>query len=240
MSRVDVLYVSWNRREMTVATCAALLANTDWSLVHRLYVHDDDSSDGSRTACAEFIHAAPVDALLSTRRFGGPVATMNWYLDQPDRPEMFAKVDNDFIVCPGWLNVLLGVMDANPDLGILGTEPGINADVPRAGQPFTWEDQNYQYRPAAHIGGKGLIRASIFDDGHPMHADGYQGFTQWQQRYPGIPKGWIHPDLPCFGLDQLPAEPWRSLTTRYVERGWQRRWPEYSEDATRYWDWWLK
>ena len=96
---------------------------------------------------------------------------------------------------------------------------------------------------AKHIGGKGIIRKRAFERagclpyGHGR--GGYQGFSQWQWKHLMVQKAWITPDLCCFGLDQLPFEPWRSLTAQYVEAGWQRRWDEYHPGDTTYWQWWV-
>lgn len=236
-AEIDVLYVSWNRLEFTRASFAALLDNTNWELVNRLVVHDDDSSDGSRAWLADEIGRAPVETLFSTRRFGGPVATMNWYLDLPDRPPLFAKVDNDFVMPPDWLADLWHVLDASPELDIIGTEPFVGLDTEPEVVTGSLDGAPVGYTPATHIGGKGLIRARCFE-GREMWADGYQGFTQWQTRNEDVTKGWITPDIRCFGLDQLPVEKWRAITTRYVNRGVQRRWPEYAPASRAYWDWW--
>ena len=254
---IDVLYVAWNRLEFTRASFGALVDNTNWELVRMLVIHDDGSTDGTREHLeAQAAYAQdilPCEVLLSRGRVGGPVATMNAYLEMEGRPPLFAKVDNDFVMPPHWLDDLAAVMEVNQELDILGCEPfvGLETAPPLEGQ--TWGSRLlepeegseqygtsapvYGYTPARHIGGKGLIRARCFE-GREMWADGYQGFTQWQERNEEVTKGWITPDLRCFGLDQLPLEPWRSLTDRYVAQGWQRRWSEYAEASHPYWDWW--
>ncbi len=45
---VDLLYLACNRLEFTQETFTALIANTDWQLVHELFVYDDGSQDGTR------------------------------------------------------------------------------------------------------------------------------------------------------------------------------------------------
>jgi hypothetical protein len=239
---IDVLYVAFNRFAYTVESFSALVENTDWRHVRTLFVHDDNSSDGTadwlvqatdRLAAA----GAVQDVVYDGRRVGGPVATMNWYLDHPlarrDDADAFAKVDNDFVVCPGWLNELLAVLGRSPDLDILGTEPFL-------GDPTLPPLKERNAQTARHIGGKGVIRHRAFRycRATPGGWNGYQGFTQWQHNHPEITKAWIVPDLPCFGLDQLPLEPWRTLANEYAEKGWQRKWPEYSTRATDYWSWW--
>lgn len=238
---VDVLYVAWNRLAFTVESFTALVENTDWTLVRTLFVHDDDSTDGTnewlRDATDELAAARVVqDVIYGDARVGGPVATMNWYLDHPlsgrGAAATFAKVDNDFVVCPGWLPEMLRVLD---EWGgdVLGTEPFL-------GDPTAPPLDERAAEEAVHIGGKGLIRRSAFNYCRPTPGgwNGYQGFTQWQHNHPEVSKAWITPDLPCFGLDQLPIEPWRSLAEEYARKEWQRAWPPYAAASHAYWDWW--
>lgn len=244
---IDLMYVSCNRLEMTKASFAALIANTNWDLVRRLFLFDDKSRDQTFAYLLAAAGSVPVEVVSRHQKFGGPVAAMKLYLGRDDKAELLAKVDNDFVMCPGWLEALVAVLDANPELDIVGTEPGILLDVPAQGfdalTPMTRDGyvRAYRYRPCEHIGGKGLMRVSAFD-GRPMRPhgkNGYFGFTEWQVKHPEVREGWIDPDLHCFGLDQLPLEPWMSLTNQYVSQGWQRPWPKYSPAAHEYWDWWL-
>jgi len=237
--RVDAIYVSFNRIVYTRESFTALRENTDWSLVGTLYVFDDASTDGTAEWLREAIDGFPCPVRFHGEPFGGPVAAMNLYLDYRDEwnqghgeaaPDVFAKVDNDFVVCPGWLDELLAVLDRHPDLDVLGTEPFV-------GGPTAPPDPARTITPAPHVGGKGLIRSRIFDGGVRMNADGYQGWTQYQHQHEEISKAWITPDLPCFGLDQIPFEPWVSLAAEYVEKGWHRYWPPYHPAGT-YWTWW--
>lgn len=233
---IDVLYVSFNRLPLTRESFQALVDNTAWDKVATLYIADDGSTDGSREWLEDA--AEDLDGTVAVRfsdgRFGGPVAAMNWYLDNHDPDvDRFAKVDNDFVVCPGWLPELARQLVLHPDLQIVGTEPMV-------GSPTAAPLEARGIQPARHIGGKGLIRVSAFQHCRPRPSgfNGYQGFTQWQHKHPEITKAWITPDLPCFGLDQLPFEPWLSLAVEHAEVGWARRWAPYDETATGYWGWW--
>ena len=226
----DVLFVAWNRLAFTRESFEALLANTDWAEVERLFVHDDASSDGTAEYLAEAVARCPAEVVFQSRELRSPVAAMNWYLDSDGDMDRFAKVDNDFVVCPGWLNELLWVFTKNPGLDIVGMEPTF-------GPPTSQHLEGRSFKPTSHIGGKGLIRKRAFVY-CKMVPDGRLGFTAWQERHDFVEKGWVTPDLPVFGLDQLPFEPWASLTQEYVEKGWQREWPKYEEDAEAYWDWW--
>jgi glycosyltransferase involved in cell wall biosynthesis len=249
---IDILYVAFNRLEMTRESFGALLRNTHWDHVDTLYVVDDASTDGT----SEWLYDQQMlwksdngpqadygtDFILSDRKLGGPVAAMNWYLDatrDQEHPDTFAKIDNDFVVCPGWMDIALRLHYLGSNIDIIGFEP-------MSGRPqMVRKDNHAEWRlnEANHIGGKGLIRKRAFERSgcrpHPHGKHGYQGFTQWQRKHPDVIKAWISPDLCCFGLDQLPFEPWNSLTTSYVQKRWQRRWGPYDSLDTTYWQWWL-
>lgn len=258
--RTDLLYVAYNRLEFTTESFQALIRNTDWSLVRRLFVHDDGSTDGTAEYLDRIIDELHCDVTFRSERVGGPVAATNWYLEETaaDPIEIFGKIDNDFVVCPGWLNEMLRVIDQHPALDILGTEPFVGGPEPDLVARFAelaeldgsvlgdrWPiDQpcwleSRTITEASHIGGKGLIRRRAFEYARSdrMWADGYQGFTQWQHRNEHVTKAWITPDLPCFGLDQIPVERWQAITDRYEEGRLQRRWPAYHPNST-YHLWW--
>lgn len=230
---VDLLYVSYNRLEYSRESFSALLENTDWSLVNGLYVHDDDSSDGTAEWIHERLHYVPgnVEVTFQSKRLGGPVSGMLWVLEE-GTCDVFGKIDNDMVVCPGWLNEMTRVLEENwSEIDILGMEPFV-------GGPEAIPFPERTITPATHIGGKGLIKRRAFDHATRMWADGYQGFTQWQHANENVRKAWITPDIPVFGLDQLPFQPWTDLTQLYVDKGWHRFWPPYHHSAT-YWDWWV-
>ena len=275
---IDVLYVSCNRLRYTQETFTALLENTDWDEVRRLYIHDDGSSDGTWQYLLRAANDLPsaLEWRVHGTRLGGPVAAMNWYLDQhaatePDpcercnrsgslgvqgdgdqlvpitcplcdglgatRVRAWAKIDNDMVVCPGWLNELLRQLTLHPEIDIIGMEP-------RFGPPTSPPDPERTVEEADFIGGKGLIRHRAFEQCRPRPRSrragepAYFGFSEWQMAHRDIRKAWVTPDLPVFGLDQLPAEPWRKIAAEYEEKGWQRPWPTYDALQPGYWDWW--
>jgi cellulose synthase/poly-beta-1,6-N-acetylglucosamine synthase-like glycosyltransferase len=164
--------------------------------------------------------------------FGGPVAAMNWYLDKSySSTEVFAKIDNDRIVPPGWLGDMVETLTRHPDLDALGAEP------------HEWSapvacPASREVTPTGHIGGVGLIRRRIFNICRPT-PNGRFGWSEYQGNHPDLKVGWVTPDLPLFGLDQIPLEPWASLREEYIERGWMRRWPEH-ERAAAYYGWWAR
>jgi glycosyltransferase involved in cell wall biosynthesis len=229
--QVDLLYLAWNRREFTEFSWEMLVANTNWSLVSKLWVHDDGSEDGTADWLRKKIKRhAPVEAEFEQSCLRCPPAVMNRMVDQATA-KWFAKIDNDIIVPPGWLEAMIGVVERNPQVELLGMEAGRgNA------RTLDW-DGVYRFQDGSHMGGVGLLCVDAFMRRVGMkEGDGRFGFTEWQHDYRPI-RGWIAPDLPVVSLDRVPFEPWLSLSAEYVEKGWQREWGLYHEGAD-YWDWW--
>ena len=230
---IDILYVGWNRLEFTKATFAALAANTDWNLVRHLHIHDDGSTDGTREWLRDAWIGLPVNVKYESLRLGGPVGAMNRHLDlcpPSDDCGAFVKIDSDFVVCPGWLPELLRVSTLNPGVDIFGVQP-------RIGPPTRIPDESRTVEECRHIGGIGLIRYRAFEVCRPT-PQGRFGWTEWQCDHPATAKAWVTPDMPCFSLDLIDAEPWRTLTCEYLAKGWQREWPKYVDGGRSYFDWW--
>ncbi len=227
---VDVLYLAWNRLEMTKVSFATLRANTDWTLVDRLVIYDDGSKDGTREWLERAGADVPVPAFDFRRtKFRSPPATMNdaFALTEAD---IVAKIDNDIAVPKGWLNAMLGVMDGSPNLEALGMEAA------RTGSEFQRANgsRRHSWITGSHIGGVGLIRSDAIRK--PLRSNGRYGWTEYQRRW-NLCRGWIVPDLPVLQLDLLPFEPWVSLADYYVSKRWARRWPAYDPLRPEWWEW---
>lgn len=227
-----MLFTAHNRLAFTRASFEALVQNTNWQLVNRLIVTDDRSRDGTYEHLAAQIGCAPVPALLISERFGGPVAAMNCAFNRT-QADAVAKIDNDVIVCPGWLEEMSLVLAANPTLDVLGMEPGFGEIY--QGHPHglrTWTHARW-------VGGVGLIRTRIFTRRRQLKMnDRWFGWTAFQRRY--CRSAWITPDLPTFLLDHIPVEPWRTLAQKYIAKGWARHWDTYHEPGPAYYSWWLE
>ncbi len=230
---LDILYLAWNREAFTRFSFEMLLANTDWNLVDRLVVWDDYSEDGTLDYLREAVDGCPVETVVRVGGYRSPVSIMNRYVAQYDA-DLFAKIDNDIVVPPGWLNDLLAVMDGSPELELLGMQAAFTQT--RGPDPAPGGSGEHLWEPAHHIGGVGLMRRSAFTSRKPMNAGGRFGFTGWQERHEPV-RGWITPDLHVCCLDQIPFEPWRSLSLDYMSRRWQREWQPYLKDSY-YWHWW--
>lgn len=237
---VDVLYVAWNRLEFTRASFELLLTNTDWDRVARLVVHDDGSDDGTyewlRDEGVPAAAAGLMDVELRRTGYGSPVAVMNDYLSATDA-DVFAKIDNDIAVPPGWLPAMLDVWD-RAGVDLLGMEAGRVGVPGRDDHPDPAAPSEYGWEACSHIGGVGLMSVSGFTRRPRIPVRGQRfGFTEWQGHY-DVPRAWIYPDLMVPQLDRVPLEPWQSLAREYLGRAWQREWPDYSPAWMRpYFDW---
>lgn len=239
--KVDIVYPASSRPEFTVASLCALARNTDWNLVRRMIVYTDGALLMSATLPRKGVQ-------IDERKYGGPVAIMLKYLARDDAADIFAKIDNDVIVPPGWLNRALEVMEQHEELDLLGLEPPASRTpapwdrsrrrpAPEDLFPFDRSIPNYALCEA--IGGVGLMRKSAFARRRPMVPHSiYGGFTDWQLRHPEVLKGWIVPPIALFLLDRLPIEPWASLSKRYIAEGAQRPWTNYDSSASPLWEWW--
>jgi len=251
VTTTDVLYIAWNRLEFTRFSFAMLLENTDWTMVERLVVCDDGSTDGTAEILEEMIaefgdaDERPAAIEFWQRSYGGPVAFMNEYVES-SKADRFAKIDNDIVVPAGWLEALSDVMDANPHVEILGMEAGRMGVPRRDGQEW---DGVYRPEPARWIGGVGLIQTRTLGERPKMNPNGRFGWTEWQREYLCPNRiAWISPDLALCELSRIPFEPWFSLSNEYraVEvKDWkrpdnlERDWPRYHERWCEfYWGWW--
>lgn len=224
----DVLYVAWNRLEFTQKTFDLLLKNTDWSLVDRLIIYDDSSTDGTKeylyNMFGEVIHHVPTEYHVGA--IHSPPGVMNWYVRTfKHTSEWFIKVDNDIALPPGWLLPMVTVSDQNPEIELLGMEPGMTTPLVPLGY-----DGEYTFEPSSHIGGVGLMKTEAFTKRKPPIEDGRFGFTEWQhdeEHHNALVRGWTNPSIVCPQLDRLPVEPWVTLSEKYVDEGWSRGWSKY-------------
>ncbi len=267
--RVDILFVAKNRLEFTRESLAALVANTNWDLVRVLRLWDDGSTDGTYDllrwpgpSVSRFnrLIQAGVSIVPIRETCGSPAAIMNAHASMLYPADVFAKIDNDTIVPPGWLDVCVAVMTAHPELDLLGIEPPASRTPhyeggKRMAAPEedyrTWQGAHYEsydretgsvfragYASCDSIGGIGLMRTRAFLQNGPLKPHStYGGFTEWQLEHPRVSKGWIVPPLGVFLLDRLPFAPWSELSKQYETKCWQREWSKYPKDST-LWKWW--
>ena len=226
---LDIVYLAWNRREFTEHTFGLLLENTTWEHVDRLVVYDDGSTDGTKEWLKNECNALtlgghPCPVKFRTRELRSPPAIMNDYMSPNLHPAgLWAKIDNDIALPPGWLEPLVTVMGANPELAALGMAAGWTGV--RVGEPSV--------QMSSHIGGVGLFRTEHIP--LPVWSHGRYGWTEQQHKTASILTGWVTPDVQAVQLDLVPEEPWASLADMYVAKRWARWWPKYEDPSL--WAW---
>jgi len=256
---IDLLYLTYNRKDFTAASLKALKQNTNWSLVRRFSVYDDCSIDGTREMVEQFLNelqsmegGGPI-CTLTVGKLGGPVSVMAEFLREKSDLDLFCKLDSDVIVPPGWLDSCLSVMKRNPLVDLLGIEPwqsrtpppwaaGVRSDLDQDKHLTAWTQGKPGFAKCDSIGGIGLMRRKAWEGRGSMAVhgpNGVGGFTDWQVAHRDVVKGWVIPPLKLFLLDRLPMEPWKTLSARYEAKGWQRPWSRYGADAAELWSWWL-
>lgn len=226
---VDLMLAAFNRLEFTQECLRCLLKNTAWKYVRKLTVYDSGSTDGTHEAIEQALagfNDAPFE-IVTFPKVRPIVEIQNLHIQKATAP-LIAKIDNDTLVPPRWLELALTILAMNPDVGILGLEPIYEpASVPL-------RDEEYQIEKTEHVGGLFLARASVFRGVPPPRAHSiYFGFTEWQRRViPSVKKAWIKPSIPLILLDRVPFEPWASHSVKYISKGWQRPWSCYPPDST--------
>lgn len=227
--KVDLLYLAKDRIEYTKESFTRLLENTNWDHVRRLFVVDDGSGSASAKWLQVTADHAPVKTEFHRTHYGSPVAVMLYYLDRREE-EFFAKIDNDIVIPPGWLEAMLSVIERYPDLDLLGMEGG------RSRKPIDGWDGRYGInKDCSHIGGVGLIRGTAIRRARRPIPNGRFGWTENQHKVP-YKRAWIKPDLQMVELDKLPFDPWMGYSKSYVEQGIQRDWENYPREMTWYWE----
>ena len=235
---IDILFPGCNRLEYTRETLSTLQVNTDWSLVGKLYLYDDQSEDGTREYLEQAAQDIPVDTVFHTDVFNCPLAILVHAIRRSTAP-LFAKVDSDTMMPPGWLNVAKGVMDENADLDLLGL-------AFRAGETGDAATDTFTYTESPFIGGIGLFRRQVIYDWYDDPLEALKAKPRLQRTLKGIDQshmktGWLVPNLPIFFLDHIPFQPWLGYGKRYVEQGWQRKCSKYDPELSeKLWGWWKR
>ena len=120
---VSFVIVNWNAKQH-LQKCLRSIANSCADLSHEVIIVDNASSDGSpEMVVAEF----PGVRLIANADNVGFAAANNQGTDVA-RGRYFALVNSDVEVFAGTLQRLVGFMDANPDVGVLGPKV-LNADL---------------------------------------------------------------------------------------------------------------
>jgi glycosyltransferase involved in cell wall biosynthesis len=225
LSPVSILFVAKNRKQFTEWSLTSLLGNTNWDLVEKLWLNDDGSVDGTDLVLEDAAHFVPIESEVRRTNIGSPISIANDAVFEC-KTQFIAKIDNDTLLPPGWLDVAMEVIAGEPKTDLVGLEYwGLEGGLP------------YRPAPAAFVGGLFLARRDIFQGKKLPESHGiYYGWQDWQNQQQ-IKRSWIQPSIPVVLLDRIPVEPCASLTKEYEAKGWQRPWERYGPEQAHLWNW---
>jgi GT2 family glycosyltransferase len=128
--RVSILVVTYGNLGLT-RLCLASLQRSAGAVPFEIIVVDNASPDGS----AEWLQAVAATGLLpltvELNRDNRGFAAANNQAAARARGDVLVLLNNDCVVLPGWLETLVGHLDRDPRIGIIGpvTNSGGNAEA---------------------------------------------------------------------------------------------------------------
>jgi glucosyl-dolichyl phosphate glucuronosyltransferase len=166
MSKLAILLPTYNRAGLLRRALSGLVAQAGRALDVEVVVIDNNSTDDTRAACAEFAGVRylfePAQG-LSYARNAGIVA-----LDDLSAADIVAFVDDDVEVAPGWIDAIRGAFDANPGVAAVGGRvlPQNSGEFPSWMTPAHWaplalQDHGHVARVFSAAEPRGLVGANL-------------------------------------------------------------------------------
>jgi len=210
-SDITIIYPMMNRIYYTQITFPRVLDEcTRSERFRKLYIVDDDSTDGSTEFVQDLLKRCPVDHEYIKKKIGNSIDSIN-YATHGSKTKYYFKVDNDILIPEGAFDYMASFMDINKDLAFLMLEERQLLCELTCG-PWTLE-----YRE--HIGGVGIFRGAVFEGKGWIGNDRvYWGWTKFQQT--AIQKGgWRAAHIKDSGMVLLDASPSYSRSREYKKNG---------------------
>jgi len=115
MATVDLLLITWNRRQYVEKTLENLLAgNADF----RLHCWDNNSQDGTADIIASLDDPRIVKKNFSTENVKQRTPTL-WFFDQA-KSDLVGKIDDDILLPHDWISTIAPIVRNNDNAGMLG------------------------------------------------------------------------------------------------------------------------
>jgi len=112
---VDLLLITWNRREYVEKTLENLLAgDADF----RLHCWDNNSQDGTADIIASLDDPRVVKKNFSTENVKQRTPTL-WFFDQA-KSDLVGKIDDDILLPNDWISKIAPIVRNNDNAGMLG------------------------------------------------------------------------------------------------------------------------
>ena len=199
MEPVDLLLITWNRREYVEKTVAHLLAD---SADFRLHCWDNGSEDGT----ADLI-ASIDDPRIEQRHFSKENVMQRppclWFFETA-RGELCGKIDDDILLPHGWTDRIAPMLRSEPTLGMVGCWIFMpeDYDEQKASQNLVKVGEHEVLRVLSRAGQSFLARREVLKQ-HIVPPGRTHGFPvdQTAMSFAGMVNGFAMPLLVAHNMD---------------------------------------
>lgn len=179
--KVPILMITYNRLSYTKQALEALLKVRG----AEIYIIDNCSTDGT-VEYLESLQDVPCTIFFFAYN-AGIAGAMNWFLDLTTEHEFVAKVDNDTLVSPDFIEKMLPHME-KADI-VQAKHSILKATNPDGFDSWVKTmKQDGQLRYHHFVGGSGILFKRKLVDKIPETEWKIGGWRQWQREHPEIKK----------------------------------------------------
>lgn len=111
----DICFQVWNRPEFTKRSLGSLDKNTDWDLINKFYIMDDNSEKETRKILEDYENPKKV---IVRENFGGSRTSFLKFLTLA-KTELVFNFENDVLAPPNWNRILAETFVKNPNVAII-------------------------------------------------------------------------------------------------------------------------
>ena len=213
MKDITVTYPMMNRLYYTQISFPRVLNEcTRSARFKKLYIVDDDSTDGSTKFVQDLLKRCPVEHEYIKKKIGNSIDSIN-YAVAGSATKYYFKVDNDILIPEGCFDHMAAIMDAKPDIAFLMMIERQGLIELALGSVTTTRE---------HIGGVGIFRGKVFEGKGWIGNDRiYWGWTKFQQTACTV-GGWKAAQIEGSGMVLLDASPNYSRAREFRKKKWGR------------------
>ncbi len=207
---ITIIYPMMNRVFYTQMSFPRVLDEcTRSKRFKKLYVVDDNSTDGSTVFVRDLLKRCPVEHEYIRKKIGNSVDSIN-YATHGSKTKYYIKVDNDILYPEGAFDHMAWIMDGSSQIAFLMLIERQGLVELALGMGTTERE---------HIGGVGIFRGEVFKGKEWIGNDRvYWGWTKFQQTACQA-GGWKAAQIDGSGMVLLDASPSYSRSREYKKKG---------------------
>lgn len=146
MKLCDIIVPVWNQPDPTKRTVDSIIKNTGYPF--RLIIIDNGSDKPTEEYLKSLHGKTGLNVIIIRNEKNlGFVKAVNQGIERSDAPYI-CIANNDIIVTVGWLDEMIRIMEANPDIGIINPSSNTSGENPARGESI----EEYALRLAAFKG----------------------------------------------------------------------------------------